>query len=287
MTAPTPRVVHLTTASYATLKIVMTWCDNPIASGTGFVVRHNGDAYLVTNRHNLDGLDAAGRPRSSRGVTPDSVTIIHNGTNLGTWVRTSEPILDGNGQPLWLQHPIFGSIVDVVALKLGTLDGVTVYPFNINEPSDPRQRLRLVISQDVSIVGFPFGMTGGLSLALWIRGTIASEPEVDFQGLPLFLVDSRTRRGQSGSPVIFFSANGMVPIQGGLAMGTRPREVLLGVYSGRVNEESDLGLVWKSRVISEILEGGVRGVIASAALPIKIDDDDDVKNNCPGLSGEA
>jgi len=54
----------------------------------------------------------------------------------------------------------------------------------------------------LSIVGFPFGLTAGGYFGVWVQGTVASEPGIDLNGLPLLLIDSRTRLGQSGWPVI-------------------------------------------------------------------------------------
>jgi hypothetical protein len=34
-----------------------------------------------------------------------------------------------------------------------------------------------------------------------------------------------------------------------------------GVYSGRINEESDLGFVWKASALREIIDGCVRGTV--------------------------
>jgi hypothetical protein len=33
----------------------------------------------------------------------------------------------------------------------------------------------------------------------------------------------------------------------------------LGVYSGRINNESDLGFVWKAAALTEIIDNGVPG----------------------------
>jgi hypothetical protein len=38
-----------------------------------------------------------------------------------------------------------------------------------------------------------------------------------------------------------------------------PTTSLLGIYSGRISEASDLGYVWKPSVIAEIIRNGVRG----------------------------
>jgi hypothetical protein len=40
---------------------------------------------------------------------------------------------------------------------------------------------------------------------------------------------------------------------GDISMTTGMTTHLLGVYSGRINKESDIGIVWKSEVILDIL----------------------------------
>jgi hypothetical protein len=71
------------------------------------------------------------------------------------------------------------------------------------------------ITQQLSIVGYPFGRTGGGGFPIWVQGWIATEPSIDFDALPCFLIDSRTRPGQSGSPVVFFSTGGMIQMSDG------------------------------------------------------------------------
>jgi hypothetical protein len=53
---------------------------------------------------------------------------------------------------------------------------------------------------------------------VWSRGTIATELDFDHDDLPMYLVDSRTREGQSGAPVIWYSSRGQIPAQGGLML---------------------------------------------------------------------
>jgi len=38
-----------------------------------------------------------------------------------------------------------------------------------------------------------------------------------------------------------------------------PVERFLGVYSGRISDQSDLGFVWKEEVVRDIVERGVKG----------------------------
>jgi hypothetical protein len=113
----------------------------------------------------------------------------------------------------------------------------------------------------LSVVGFPFGLTGG-GLAVWVRGFIASEPDLDHDDLPRFLIDSRTRPGQSGSPVVYYQEGGTVMnSMGELHMVPGIIEDFWGFYSGRINERSDLGFVWKRSALQEIIVGGCRGTV--------------------------
>lgn len=177
---------------------------------------------------------------------------------MGTsrWPLTQrEPLRDADG-PLWFVHPVHGRRIDVVALRLTKTEGYALYTHSLQEGPN----VAIAVAQQVSIVGFPFGRTGGGAFGIWVQGTIATEPAVDFDGLPCFLIDSRTRQGQSGSPVIFYSAGGPITTtEAAAAIFGGPVEQLLGVYSGRISKESDLGFVWRREVISAILDSAVRG----------------------------
>ena len=97
-------------------------------------------------------------------------------------------------------------------------------------------------------------LTAGLNFAVWIQGAIASEPTLDWNRQPVFLIDSRTRSGSSGSPVIAYRPGVRLYEDGRTVIGgTESR--FLGVYSGRVNADSDLGMVWKASAVREIIEG--------------------------------
>ena len=41
---------------------------------------------------------------------------------------------------------------------------------------------------------------------------------------------------------------------GSVAVGAGAYTRFLGIYSGRINPESDLGIVWKARAIAELVE---------------------------------
>jgi hypothetical protein len=235
----------------------MTVLEKELATGTGFVVIHGAQPFLITNWHNLTGRHPETlEPMHYSGGTPDAVVINQNSSyGLGQWTARREPVLDADRRPLWREHPEHGREVDVVALPLTDLHNVQLYPYDLAPlPSE----LEIAVPQELSIVGFPFGLTVAGFFAIWVRGTIATEFEVDYNDLPMFLIDSRTRKGQSGSPVIFYTREGLFPVAGGLMFGTTHTHHLLGIYAGRVNKESDLGRVFKIRAIRDVIERGVR-----------------------------
>lgn len=237
-----------------------------LSSATGFVVEHQGMHYLITNWHVISGRNnQTGQPLDTQhGAVPNILTIFHNVHNhLGAWIPVREPLYDsGNDpssdQPRWLEHPVYGRAVDVVALPLTDLNNVGTYPY---DPWTP-PTLAVGPSDMVSVPGFPFGQRAGGLLAIWVQGAMASEPDVDIDYLPLFLIDSRTKPGSSGSPVIAYRTGGAVTTAGGgTAIFSGSIWSFLGVYSGRIEDGSDVGRVWKASVISDIITGQTHGTV--------------------------
>ena len=106
----------------------------------------------------------------------------------------------------------------------------------------------------VSVIGFPFGMAAGGLFALWATGFIASEPDVDINGQPVMYVDCRSRPGQSGSPVLAYRWGGTAHMRdGSIAVITGEFSRLIGIYSGRLNKDSDIGMVWKASAIAVLV----------------------------------
>jgi hypothetical protein len=233
-----------------------------LGTATGFVVQREraGRAYLVTNWHVVTGRRPdTGELLSHSGGVPDELAILHHVAGRPeVWDYKVERLCDANGDPRWLEHPEHGRRVDVVAFELLELSDVRLRPYDLWTPGP---ELALNVAAPVSIIGFPFGITGGKKYGVWVQGTLATEPSLNFDDLPCFLVDSRTRPGQSGSPVISYYAPGTeAPLAGGNA-GWFAGEVVKfeGVYSGRINERSDLGHVWKAGAVRDIVESQARG----------------------------
>jgi Trypsin-like peptidase domain len=257
-----PPQIQVARPSVASLLLAARSAGVDLASATGFVIERRDRRYLVTNWHVLAGRrNDNGALLSATGAVPDEILIMHHReSSLGSWVPKIESLYDANDSPRWLEHPRHRRSVDVVALELRNLDGIDCYA---HDPWAKGPGLATGVATGLSIIGFPFGLTGGGALGIWVQGTVASEPSVDFNRLPCFLIDSRTRPGQSGSPVIAYTAGGAVAMADG---GTRvfagaPVEQFVGVYSGRITAESDLGFVWKAAAVRDIVDMGVPGQV--------------------------
>lgn len=238
--------------SVQSLLIEMQFNGQRLATGTAFVVDTSLGPHLITNRHNVTGRSQeTGQPISNTGGLPNELVVVHNQKGmLGNWVRRTE-LLEAHGAPRWVEHPTLGASADVVALKLTALDDVELFPHDL---SGGEAQIQVGPADPVSVVGFPFGLTAGGSLAIWATGFVASEPNVNFNDFPIFLIDCRSRQGQSGSPVIAYRSGGAVDTGNGTAtIFDGPVQRLMGIYSGRVNAESDLGFVWKLSAIQELV----------------------------------
>jgi Trypsin-like peptidase domain len=239
-------------------------CFNDIGLGwaTGVVVPAKGGYALMTARHVVTGRHHdTGGVLHKQAAIPNKLTIFHHRREqLLQWIEMSEPLLRDD-TPLWKEHPEFGARVDFVALPLTQLADAHLHAYDPSrgtaefEDGTLYDTLSVGPADPVSVIGFPFGMTAGGKLPIWATGTLATEPIVSFQDLPLSLVDCRTRQGQSGSPVIAHRNRGVVPTtDGGATDFGYPVWQFLGIYSGRINAESDLGMVWKAQALAQLID---------------------------------
>src|SRR5882672_11503222 len=178
---------HIAQPSVQSLLIEMQFNGQPLSTGTAFVVQSAKGAHLITNRHNVTGRNQdTAAPLSPTGGVPSDIVIVHNRKGqLGQWVPRTEPLYIG-GTPRWREHPALGPKADVVALPLTSLNDVELYPY---DPANPGPAIFVGPADSVSVIGFPFGMTAGGAFGVWATGFLASEPDIDFNGLPIQLID--------------------------------------------------------------------------------------------------
>ncbi|MCX7207738.1 MAG: serine protease [Proteobacteria bacterium] len=238
---------HISQQSFQSLFIEMKFEGTLLSTGTAFFAQlPNRPSFLITNRHNVTGRNQETKqPLSKTFAIPDSLTVSQNSKReLGHFSKVDLPLFSIDGQPIWIEHPELGAEADFVAIHIPDIPDANehnTFPYVIN----PLAHLKITPSQRVAVIGFPFGIRSAVSFAIWVTGYIASEPEIDHEGRPIFLIDCRARAGQSGSPVILCNEN--TPL-------TANTSELLGIYSGRINNESDLGIVWNAYAIAELLE---------------------------------
>lgn len=248
-------MINVAEPSYKSLLLKILFGDTELAKGTGFLVSsREGSPLLITNRHIVTGKhQKTGQALDQNGSLPDRLIVKHNKLNkLGEWVETIEPLYNEDGEPRWIEHPTLGKNADFVALPLSQLDDVDIHPYDPYATNPP---IIVDMADAVSVVGFPFGVTVGESLAVWATGFVASDRTVDYDNLPIFLIDCRTRQGQSGSAVIAYRSSGKITLPDGRdKIYVSPVYRFLGIYSGRINKDSDIGIVWKTKAIQELLD---------------------------------
>lgn len=250
------------------------------ARATGFFWEAGGHWHLVTNVHTLTGW----HPQMGRSISSDAFCPTHLDYQVSIDVEPQNEVgrfmlqrkgyrvaLEEDGQPAWFEHPHLGDQVDVAVLELfRTPDEEQLRKIGANKMITPPVNrhegwidFEPAAADDAYVLGFPKGMSGGRGFPVWKRASIASEPNIDLDGLPKILIDTATREGMSGAPVIAVRRGLTLPtgeFDDQAVIGEAAN--FLGVYSGRVGDDPmgvQLGIVWKARVIDEILAGMKRG----------------------------
>lgn len=221
-----------------------------IGRATGFTMEKEGRQYLITNWHVVTGKHPqTGKIEHPNGRVPDKLAVYFHGPDLGkTWARLTLPLYREDGSHTWIEHKR-GREIDVVALPIEGLKGVTIYPIAADTADSD---IEVGLAAPVSIIGFPEGLTGPRMFPIWKTGHVASEMGLDYRGAPRFLIDATTRPCMSGSPVFYRAW--LYKTGNSLAMTTGlGKTKFLGVYSGRIGGDTDIGVVWRPSVIDDLL----------------------------------
>ena len=216
---------------------------------------------------------------------------------------------DSPTQPIWYEHPKHGRKVDIVAIPLDIIDFIQFEENETGEIIEPVQtsnsieiknqnldnivaanaqnlglnpnfKYYLTQGLDVFVLGFPIGISGGWKFPIWKRGSIASDPSEDLDGLPLIFIDTATREGMSGSPVYVqthyvpeqINSPSTIPKSATQAYFLVPKvRDFLGIYSGRVGNDpfkAQLGTVWKQTAIEDVITGSSPGISSFDLIPL-------------------
>lgn len=247
------------------LEIGFSLTEKVFSHATGFIYFFKNKYYLITNWHNVTGRNPIEKKRISQehaGI-PDYVKTFfrfENNSLNGQYAKIMLYEDQGLKVPKWLVHPIFREKVDVVAIQINPVNGLTMRPIN---HGDFDQNIHPIVGDECFVIGYPFSNKRFLGMPIWKKASIATEPILDEDQLPKILIDSATRPGLSGSPVIY-QRIGIHHVYNGKfnndSMFGRIRG-FLGIYSGRIGKDefqAQLGIVWKAKVIEEIIEGNVK-----------------------------
>jgi hypothetical protein len=254
-----PKIINIEPLSAASLYVESFFNETLIANATSFMVKRKNKFFLLTNRHIVTGRDQnTGKPLDEKtAAIPNKIRVYFNMKGcLGGNIRSEFPLLI-NEKPAWYEHPFLKESIDVVAFPVPVDDSsrLEVSPYyDLDVEIKHETGISLKPGVRLNIIGFPFAKKTMNNFGIWITGFLASDFDIDIDGDPKFYIDARTRTGQSGSPVVFYRHGESVTLNNNTTHISWSGYQLLGIYSGRIAPESDIGIVWKTEVICELLD---------------------------------
>lgn len=262
MPAPTRKLL------YTPVRIETKYPDGSTGAGTSFVFRDvnappEHQLFLVSNKHVVEGASEAIMYFAEKGQ--DGQPLLGQPFFLRSdmfdiqWHGHSDPNVDVSVMPLsWQLSTIAreGRIAHIHAISEADIADIGILR-------------ELDVTAPVLFVGFPNGMFDEKHyLPIFRRGYVATAPDLDFNGEPVFLIDASVFPGSSGSPVFTV---------GDSLIGGTPALKLLGIVAAgytqlaeghvswkpiptnqmpvpSIEQMIDLGIVFKSRFILETIE---------------------------------
>lgn len=196
--------------------------------GTGCIVKYKWKDdkfgnFLVTNKHVIQGAK--------------------KGKFFFTREKDKQPILGeiynvelDNFEKLWYKHR--DNRIDIAVMPLAPVQkaikekGWKIFYRSIGGDiilNDEKLK-ELDALESVIFIGYPSGMFDRKNYLPVIRNGITATPlNVDYEGLPQFLIDASVFPGSSGSPVFIYNRGSYSPRDGGLVAGNRL--IFLGIIS--------------------------------------------------------
>lgn len=266
-------VEHL---SMLTTPIYLYKGDSAISQGTGFyiakqdTVNKRESLYLVTNYHVLTGS----APQEKKPPKGDNILFLFHKdpTNPKLVKQVRLPLYTKTRIPIWKSSEKYID-ADIAVILLPTLVYRDCSVIAISEDF-VKAPIKVRPTSPLTLVGYPYGYYDkSNSLPIWKTGSVGSEPSIDFDNKPVFIIDISAFPGMSGSPA-FAIANGTYESEkGDVYMGRIQR--FMGIYasmqmlnekkyleqfdtfdkkSGIIYSESlELGKVWKASLIFDII----------------------------------
>ena len=269
---PKSEVSAIEEPSMMTTPVILLKNNKPIAQGTGFYYALHDKSkislFLVTNYH----VVTNNAPNSKKTPEGDSIIFyIHKDINNPEDIKKIRmPLFTKSKQPLWLISKTHTN-ADVAIIPLITNIYKDVKIYSISKKWTEGKKIKP--TSIVTLIGYPYGYYDNKhQLPVWKTGSVASEPYVDFQGDPKFLIDISAFHGMSGAPAF--------------ALGTRQQMIFsnravkehyqfVGIYASMqmlnekkyieelstqskkgiiVGQSLELGHIWKASLIEDIIK---------------------------------
>ena len=244
--------------SLTTVPLEQHFNEQRLGHGTGFVWQTGDKYYLVSNWHVFGMRDFFTGEKIDPKVLSPNIFHTHFNIRIGSFEKQQcrIPIRDEADKPLWLIHPSRRVDIAVLPLQHRPSEQIgTFFPIN----TLANAALRIEVGMEVFILGYPFKIEPPF-YPIWKRGSIASEPQLARLTTDYMFVDTASRPGMSGSPVIRRSWSAHLLEPGRIAQSDTPLDKFVGVYSGRIPTdhpyEAQIGLVWDGSFIDEIIGAG-------------------------------
>ena len=228
---------------YTAVRLETKFRDGSSGAGTSFVFRDAAspagqDLFLVSNKHVVAGAEEA--------------YLYFTEKNADNQPIVGTPFFLQNSM-FWMQwhgHPDVNIDVSVMPLSwqldLIAKDGKRAFlnPVTLDDVAPPSVFENLDVTAAVMFVGFPNGMFDEKHyLPIFRRGYVATSPDRDFNGAPVFLIDASVFPGSSGSPVF--------TVGDSLAGGT-PALKLLGVVAAVYTQPTDGHISWYAAPTNQV-----------------------------------
>lgn len=283
MAAISNSVVHLT----------MRYQKTELSIGSGVIYQDGSDFYIVTAWHNLAGRHSETlKPLSKKSSIPDNVVVnlAVNFPNVGATRHSITIPLADEDKSLFYIHPENWPRVDVAVIPfdpsatflselylstgehkdigfspimevpgLGTTEICPVQKYLVPSSDVITKWFNTVeVTEELFIPGYPHNVQDYYTQPVWKRATIASSVRDGWNREPKFLIDSASKSGMSGAPVLYYNPNGQVKILGSTYQFDQDVAILAGIYVGRIaldgDQDPQIGTVWKTSVIKEIID---------------------------------
>jgi len=261
--------------SLSTTPVVLLRGDEEVSQGTGFYyVGKFGDQqviFLITNYHVLTGH----APLEGKAPIGDNVVFqFHKSAERPADLHHVRfPLFTKSGQPVWIQSNVVPEAdLAIIPIPVEAFKDCKLNCISKEWMTSGNMKLRPTTA--VTLIGYPYAyFDRANALPIWKTGSLASEPDIDFDGKPLVTIDISAFPGMSGAPAFAISygiyetedgsssvggARRFVGIYASMQM-LQERKVLEEFHGKRAHlgithaESLQTGHVWKARLIDELV----------------------------------